>query len=102
MANKKQYGLLVVGRVRVFRKDKEIKGKNKKKYQITDVWFNVSEKEEDGSWFNKPMKLLFAKGLDKPENNTIINIQDAFPVITGSGDYRQIALFVRKYVEDKE
>ncbi len=102
MAEKKLYGLMVVGRVRVFRKDKQITGKNKKKYDITDVWFNISEKEEDGSWYNQSVNLIFAKDLDKPENNTIINIQDAFPVITGNDKYRKIALYVKAWVGDQE
>ena len=36
--NKKQYGLQVLGAIRVFRKDKEITGKGKKTFNITDVW----------------------------------------------------------------
>lgn len=91
--NKKQYGLQVIGRVRVFRKDKEISGKGKKTFTVTDVWFNVSEKEEDGTFFNKSTNLLFKKGLELPENNSVIELS-AFPVITGSGDYRRIAYMV--------
>ncbi len=94
-----QYGLSVLGKVRVFRKDKEIQGKGKKVFNITDVWFNVSEKEEDGSFYNKSMNLLFKKDDPKPENNTVINIVSAFPVITGDGDYRRIALFVQEWAE---
>lgn len=93
MTNKKMYGLQTIGRVRVFRKDKVITGKNKKTYDISDVWFNVSEKEEDGSYFNRSMNLLFKRGLALPENNTTIELA-AFPVITGNGDYRKIALMV--------
>lgn len=99
MSNEKtNYGLSITGSVRVFRKDKTIQAKNsKKKYDITDVWFNVSEKEEDGTYFNKSMSLLFSKYASSaglPENNSLININDAFPVITGNGDYRKIALMV--------
>lgn len=89
-----KYGLNVNGVVRVFRKDKQIKGQNKKTYDITDVWYNVSEKEEDGTYFNRSMNLLFKRDLAPPENNTVINIVNAFPVITGNGDYRKIALMV--------
>jgi hypothetical protein len=88
------YGLLVMGKVRVFRKDKTIQGQNKKKYEVTDVWFNVSEKEEDGTYFNKSMNMIFKKGIDKPENNRVIQVQEAFPMITGNGDYRRISLYV--------
>ena len=95
-----QYGLNILGTIRVFRKDKEIQGKGKKTFNVTDVWFNVSEKEEDGSYFNKSMNLLFKKGLDYPENNTVIQLT-GFPVITGTGDYRRIAFMVTDWKEDK-
>ena len=90
---KKMYGLQTLGRVRVFRKDKVVEGQNKKKYDISDVWYNVSEKEEDGTYFNQSQNLLFKKGLDLPENNTTIELS-AFPVITGNGKWRKIALMV--------
>ena len=93
-----QYGLNILGTIRVFRKDKEIQGKGKKTFNVTDVWFNVSEKEEDGSYFNKSMNLLFKKGLEYPENNTVIQLT-GFPVITGTGDYRRIAFMVTDWKE---
>ena len=93
-----QYGLNILGTIRVFRKDKEIQGKGKKTFNVTDVWFNVSEKEEDGSYFNKSMNLLFKKGLDYPENNTVIQLT-GFPVITGTGEYRRIAFMVTDWKE---
>jgi hypothetical protein len=95
MAN--QYGLSVMGNIRVFRKDKEIQGNGKKTFTVSDVWFNVSEKEEDGSYFNKSMNLIFKRELENPLNNQVINILSAFPIITGSGDYRKIALYVEAY-----
>lgn len=90
------YGLNIEGNVRVFRKDKEIKN-GKKTFIVTDVWFNVSEKEEDGTFFNKSMNLIFKKGLDKPQNNEVITLR-AFPVITGEGKYRKIALMVMDWL----
>ena len=95
-----QYGLNILGAIRVFRKDKEIQGKGKKTFNVTDVWFNVSEKEYDGTYFNKSMNLLFKKGLEYPENNTVIQLT-GFPVITGTGDYRRIAIMVTDWKEDK-
>jgi hypothetical protein len=92
-----QYGLTVMGNIRVFRKDKVVTGSNKKKYDITDCWINISEKNEDGSYFNKSMNLIFKRGLAYPENNQVVTINSAFPMITGSGDYRRIALFVEDY-----
>lgn len=100
MANSK-YGLNVNGKIRVFRKDKDLK-KGKKTFTITDVWFNVSEKDENGEWFNKSMNLLFKKGLDLPENNSTIVIIDSFLVITGDGDYRRIAIMVTDWKEVEE
>lgn len=97
-----QYGLSVLGKVRVFRKEKEIQGKGRKTFIINDVWFNVSEKNEDGSYFNKSMNLLFKRDAELPINNTVINIISAFPVITGDGDYRRVALFVQDWKEVTE
>lgn len=94
MAN---YGLTITGNIRVFRKDKQIQGRNKKTYDITDVWFNVSEKNVDGSFFNKSMSLIFKKDLAKPENNQVINIISAFPMLTGDGDYHRISLYVESW-----
>jgi hypothetical protein len=94
MAN---YGLTINGNIRVFRKDKVITGKNKKSYDISDVWFNVSEKEENGDWFNRSMNLIFKRGLELPDNNQVINILSAFPMVTGNGDYRKIALYVEAW-----
>lgn len=95
---KQQYGLTIVGNIRVFRKDKEVTGANKKTYNITDVWCNISEKEEDGGYFNQSLNLIFKKGLAAPENNTVIMLMDTFPMITGNGKYRKIALYVGNWV----
>lgn len=92
-----KYGVNVGGKVRVFVKEKEIKGKNKKTYTVTDVWFNVSELEEDGkTYFNKSMNLIFKRGEELPLNNTVIEFK-GFPIITGSGQYRRIAIFVQEW-----
>lgn len=90
----KNYGLTLSGSIRVFRKDKEIQGNGKKTFTVTDVWFNTSEKEENGNYINVSTNLLFKKDMDKPENNTVINIKEAFPVVTGDGKYRRVAYMV--------
>jgi hypothetical protein len=95
MAN---YGLTINGNIRVFRKDKVITGKNKKSYDITDVWFNVSEKNEDETYFNRSMNLIFKRGIELPSNNQVISILSAFPMITGNGDYRKIAFYVEAWL----
>lgn len=92
------YGLSVMGNIRVFAKTKELEDKkSKKKYDIKDVWFNVSEKNDDGSYLNKSMNLIFKRGAVTPENNQVINIISAFPIITGQGNYARIALFVQEW-----
>lgn len=95
----KNYGLKVNGTIRVFSKTKEVQGTNKKKYSITDFWFNVSEKNEDGTYFNKSMNLIFSKDADKPLNNQVIQIDEASFMITGDGDYRRISLYVKSWSE---
>jgi|SRR5690625_1531648 len=91
----KNYGLTLSGVIRVFRKDKEIQGRNKKTYNITDVWFNTSEKDDNGNWFNISTNLIFPRNIDPPENNKVIEIIEAFPMITGNGDYRKIVYYVK-------
>lgn len=95
-----KYGLAITGKIRVFRKDKEIQGKGKKKFNITDVWFNISEQEEDGSYYNKSMNLIFRRDDEKPENNRTIFLE-GFPMITGEGDYRRISVFVNSWSYDE-
>lgn len=90
------YGLNIEGNVRVFRKDKEIKN-GKKTFTVTDIWFNVSEKEEDGTYFNKSMNLIFKKDLERPQNNEVITLK-GFPIITGDGKYRKIAIMVMDWL----
>lgn len=95
---KQQYGLHLHGVVRVFRKDKDIEDKAKKvKFTVSDVWFNVSEKEEDGTWFNVSTNLIFKRGEAVPENNTVIHILSARPMITGKGKYRRLVYFVEAW-----
>jgi hypothetical protein len=95
-----KYGLNVTGKIRVFRKDKTIEGQNKKKYEISDVWFNISEQNEDGTYFNLSHNLIFKKGLPLPENNTTI-ILEGFPMITGNGQYRKVAYYVNNWSVDE-
>ena len=98
----KQYGLVQMGVIRVFRKDKEIQGRGKKTFTISDVWYNVSEKEEDGTYFNRSVNLIFPRDTEKPESNTVIRIHESYPMITGDGDYRKIAYYVREWEYEKE
>lgn len=97
---KQKYGLTISGTVRVFRKDKDIQGANNKVYTVTDVWFNVSEKNAGEEWFNIPTNLVFPRNAERPENNRIIYIKEAFPMISGSGRYRKIVYYVKDWEYD--
>ena len=97
----KQYGMKFYGTVRVFRKDKKVQAAgSKKKYVISDLWVNVSEKNEDETYFNKSMPLIIKRGLVLPENNTVIDFS-GFPMISGNvkgdKDYRHIVLYVEDW-----
>lgn len=100
--SKSFYGLKIGGKIRVFSKTKEIQGKNKKKYTITDYWFNVSEKNDDNTYFNRSMNLIFSKDADKPLNNSVVIIHEANFMITGEGDYRKISMYVKSWSEPVE
>ena len=98
----KQYGLIQMGVIRVFRKDKQIQGRGKKTFTVSDVWYNVSEKEEDGTYFNRSVNLIFPRDTERPDNNTVIRIHESFPMITGEGDYRKIVYYVKEWEYEKE
>lgn len=96
--SKADYGLKLTGVVRVFRKDKEIEDPVKKvKFTVTDVWFNVSEKDEYGNWFNVSTNLIFKRDIEPPLNNRVIQIVDANPMITGTGKYRRMVYYVKEW-----
>ena len=94
---KKKYGLTLSGVIRVFRKDKDINGKNGKVFTVTDVWFNTSEQDENGEWFNVSTNLIFPRRGELPENNTVIEIKEAYPMISGSGKYRKMVFYVKEW-----
>lgn len=96
-----KYGLNVTGKIRVFTKTKTIQGQNKKTYEITDVWFNISEQNEDNTYFNLSTNLIFKKDLPKPENNTVILIE-GFPMITGNGKFRKVAYYVNNWSAEED
>lgn len=93
----KKYGLTLSGVIRVFRKDKDINGKNGKVFTVTNVWFNTSEQDENGEWFNISTNLIFPRRSELPENNTVIEIKEAYPMISGAGNYRKLVFFVKEW-----
>lgn len=92
-----EYGLQLVGKIRVFTKTREIKGSNLSKYTVFNTWFNVSKKDANGEYENVSMNLIFPKNEPKPDNNTIINIVEAFPMISGQGQYKRIVFYVKEW-----
>lgn len=91
-----KFGLRLTGITRVFSKSKEVQS-GKKTYTITDYWFAVSEKQEDGSYRNKSINLLFPRNMEeKPNHNTTISIE-AFPVLTGEGQWERVAYMVTNW-----
>ena len=101
--SKVQYGLNINGVVRVFSKEKQIQS-NGNTFNITDVWFNVSEKGENGEYENVSTNLVFGRNVESPVNNSIVYINEAFPVLRGKGKYRKVAYFVKSwnYVEQPQ
>ena len=94
-----QYGLQLVGNVRVFRKDREVQNpETMAKYKVSNLWFNVSQKLNDGTYDNVSMNLIFPKDQPKPDNNTIITITEAFPMISGQGQYKRIVFYVKSWL----
>ena len=90
-------GLKLEGKVRVFSKTKDFTGKNKVKYSITDHWFTVGEKLENGEWDNRSMNLFFRKDTETPNHNTDIIIKDSWFFLTGEGKYKRISIFVNEW-----
>ena len=92
--NKQDYGLKLTGVVRVFRKDKQINS-NGNSFTISDVWFNTSQKDEQGNYDNVSTNLFFKRGMEPPINNSIIEIIEAFPMINGKGQYKKTVYYVK-------
>lgn len=97
-----KYGLTISGNIRVFSKTKTFEGKGKVKYDITDHWINISEKNEDGTYLNKPINLVFKKDSEKPTNNTVMNIKEGFFLIKGAGKFAKPAIYVKDWNYDIE
>ena len=100
----KRYGLTLFGTIRVFAKIRIIDWKKVKVFTVTDVWFNTSEKDENGEWFNISTNLIFPRRTEPPKNNTVIEIKEAYPMISGSGRYRKMVFYVKEwdYVEGQD
>jgi len=87
-----RFGITTQGKVLVFSKEKQIKD-----FTITDYWFTVGKKDDQGNWENKSMNLVFRKDDDKPDHNEEIVIEDGFFILKGKGSYQQIAIMVMEW-----
>lgn len=100
--NKIKYGLELGGFIRVFSKTKNITSKKGKSFEITEYWYNVSKKDENDKWVNKSMRVFFPKDMDRPENNSLIFVEEANLFLSGNEGYERISLYVKEwdYVND--
>ena len=102
--SKVKYGLYVVGVTRVFCNEREVKSKKDGKvYSFEDYTTSISRKEENGKYTNLYIPVFFAKDLDKPENNSVIKLQESNLFVSGNSGYERIALYVKQWdYEDEE
>ena len=96
--NKFMYGMYVVGVTRVFCNERTVKSKKDgKKYTFEEYFTSVSRKEENGKYTNIYIPVFFEKGLDKPENNSVIELQESNLFVSGNAGYERISLYVKQW-----
>ena len=84
------YGMYVVGVTRVFCNEKP---SNQKRMARNILLKNTpplsSRKDENGKYTNLYIPVFFEKDLDKPENNSLIRLQEdlLFPEIRGMNEF---------------
>lgn len=100
--NKTNYGLQVVGRIRVWVNEREVKSKGKT-YKFTEWVTSLGRKNEDGEYDNVYIPIFFPAGTedeDKPEHNSIIFITQARLFVTGRGKYAKLSLYIEDWEYD--
>ncbi len=95
--SKVRYGMNVVGVTRMFCREKTIKSKKGGEYTIEEYTTTISRKEEDGNYTNLYIPVFFEKGLDKPENNSVVELQDSNLFVSGNSGYERISLYVKEW-----
>ena len=96
--SKVSYGMNVNGITRVFCKEKTVKSKKDgKKYTFEEYSTSISRREEDGTYTNLYIPVFFAKDLDRPENNSIIELQESNLFVSGNNGYERISLYVKQW-----
>ena len=96
--SKVRYGLNVNGITRVFCKERTVKSKKDgKEYTFEEYTTTISRKDENGNYTNLYIPVFFAKGLDKPENNSVIILQESNLFVSGNAGYERISLYVKQW-----
>ena len=96
--SKVRYGMNVVGVTRMFCREKTVKSKKDgKKYTFEEYSTSISRREEDCNYTNLYIPVFFAKGLDKPENNSVVELQDSNLFVSGNEGYERISLYVKQW-----
>jgi len=92
------YGMYVVGVIRVFCNERTVRSKKDgKEYTFEEYTTTISRKEENGKYTNLYVPVFFEKGLDKPENNSLIMVQESNLFVSGNKGYERIALYVKQW-----
>lgn len=92
---KVRYGMNVIGYIRVYCVEKQIKVGNNISL-IRSYWTNLSRKTDD-EWVTKSIPVYFSKDLDLPEHNSTIGLIDAWLFLVGNDDNLRIALYIEDY-----
>ena len=92
------YGMYVVGVIRVFCNERTVRSKKDgKEYTFEEYTTTISRKEENGKYTNLYVPVFFERGLDKPENNSLIMLQESNLFVSGNKGYERIALYVKQW-----
>ena len=92
-----RYGMYVIGETRIFCREKTVKSRKGGEYTFEEYTTTISRLNEDGKYTNLYIPVFFAKGLDKPENNSVVELQDSNLFVSGNAGYERISLYVKQW-----
>ena len=95
--SKVRYGMNVVGVTRMFCREKTVKSRKGGEYTFEEYTTTISRLNEDGKYTNLYIPVFFAKGLYKPENNTVVELKDSNLFVSGNAGYERISLYVKEW-----
>ena len=95
--SKVRYGMYVSGITRMFCREKTVKSRKGGEYTFEEYTTTISRKDENGEYTNLYIPVFFAKGLDKPENNSVIILQESNLFVSGNAGYERISLYVKQW-----